>query len=127
MSVIKILNVKRDSNQPACLYWIAKTHKLENLEDITLANLNIWLIIDHSGMFLYNAAKFMPDYLRPLCKNEYFINDIQKFSSMLSSISLLQDNKKNLSYVVKLLFKNIPIEETINYIIEITYWINLCS
>ena len=32
-------NMKRDSNQPACLYGIAKTHKLENLEEITLANL----------------------------------------------------------------------------------------
>ena len=48
--------MKGSSNQAACLYRIAKTHKLKNLEDITLANLNIRLIIDHIGTFLYKAA-----------------------------------------------------------------------
>ena len=28
-----------DSNQPACLYGTVKTHELETLEDITIANL----------------------------------------------------------------------------------------
>ena len=32
-------DIKPDSNQPACLYGTAKTHKFEFLEDITVANL----------------------------------------------------------------------------------------
>ena len=102
-------NMKPDSNQPACLYGIAKTHKLENLEEITLANLKFWPIIDHTGTILYNTGKVISDYLETSCKNECFINDTQKFPSMLSSISLLQEDEEDLSYVVESLFTNIPI------------------
>ena len=102
-------NLKPDSSQTACLYGIAKTHKLENLEEITLANLKFWPIIDHTGTILYNAGKVISDYLEPSCKNECFINDTQKFASMLSSIPLLQEDEEDLSYVVESLFTNIPI------------------
>ena len=61
------------------------------------------------------------DYLRPLCKNEYSINDTQKFPSMLSSIPPLQDDEEDVSYDAESLFTNIPIQETINYIIEQIY------
>ena len=37
---------------------------------------------------------------------------------MLSSIPLLQNDEKDVSYNVESLFTNIPIEETINYVIE---------
>ena len=66
-------------------------------------------------------AKVILDYLRPLCKNEYSINDTQKFPSMLSSIPPLQDDEEDVSYDVESLFTNIPIQETINYIIEQIY------
>ena len=102
-------NLKPDSSQTACLYGIAKTHKLENLEEITLANLKFWPIIDHTGTILYNTGKVISDYLETSCKNECLINDTQKFPSMLSSISLLQEDEEDLSYVVESLFTNIPI------------------
>ena len=68
-------DMQPDSNQPACLYGTAKTHKFETLEGITVANLKFRPIIDQTGTFKYNAAKVISDYLRPLCKNEYSIND----------------------------------------------------
>ena len=71
-------------NQPAHLYGMTKTHKFETLEDITVSNLKFQPIIDQTGAFTYNPAKVISDYLRPLCKNEYAINAIQKFPSMLS-------------------------------------------
>ena len=61
------------------------------------------------------------DYLRPLYKNEYSINDTHKFSIKLSSIPPLQDDEEDVSYDVKSLFTNIPIQETINYITEQIY------
>ena len=73
-----------DSNQPVRLYGTAKTHKFEILDDITVVNLKFQPIIDQTGTFMYNAAKVISDYLRPLCKNEYSINDTQTFPSMLS-------------------------------------------
>ena len=71
-------DMQPDTNHPARLYGTAKTHKFETLEDITVANLKFRPIIDQTGTFTHNAAKVISDYLRPLCKNEYSINDTQK-------------------------------------------------
>ena len=54
--------------------------------------------------------KIISDYSRPLCKNEYSINDTQKFPSMLSSIPSLQDDGEDESYDVESSFTNIPIQ-----------------
>ena len=56
-------------NQPARLYGKVKTHKFETLKDITVVNLKFQPITDQSGIFTYNAAKVILDYLRLLCKN----------------------------------------------------------
>ena len=51
-----------------------------------------------------------------------FIDDTQKYPSMLSSwIPPLQDDKEDVSYDGDSLFTNILIEKTINYIIEQIY------
>ena len=70
---------------------------------------------------MYKPAKVTSDYLRPLCKTEYFINDTKKFPSMFSSILPLQDDEGDVSYDVEILFTNISIEKTMNYIIEQIY------
>ena len=56
-----------------------------------------------------------------LCKNEYSINETKRLPSMLSSIPPLRDGKENVSYNVESLFTNIPMEETVTYIIEQIY------
>lgn len=64
---------------------------------------------------MYDVAKIISDYLRSLCKNQYSIDDMQKFPNVLSSIPLLQDDKKEVSYDVDVLF----IEQLlINYIVK---------
>ena len=71
-------------------------HKFQNLEDITVANLKFRPIrLKH----LCTVWQVISDYLRPLCKNEYFINGTQKISSMLSLIPPLQDDEKDVLYV----------------------------
>ena len=111
-----------DTNQPARLYRTAKTHKFETLEDITVVHLKFRPIIDQTGTFTYNVAKDISDYLRPLCKNEYSINDTQKLiHKHVIFNSTFQDDEEDVSYDVESLFTNIPIEETINYSIEQIY------
>ena len=56
-----------------------------------------------------------------MCKNQYSIDDTQKFRSMLPSIAPLQDDEEDVSYDVGSLFTNVPTEETINHIIEQMY------
>ena len=63
----------------------------------------------------------LSDYLRLLCKNEYSINDTQKFQNMLSLIPPLQDDEEDVSDDVESLFTNILIEETVNYITDQIY------
>ena len=64
---------------------------------------------------MYDVAKIISDYLRSLCKNQYSIDDMQKFPNVLSLIPPLQDDKKEVSYDVDALF----IEQLlINYIVK---------
>ena len=76
--------MKSTNNQPARLYGTAKIYNFENLKEITVTNLTFRPIIDQTGTFTHNAVKLIPIYLRPLCKNEYSINDTEKFLSTLS-------------------------------------------
>ena len=62
------------------------------------------------------------DYLRPIYENEYSISDIQKFPSMFSLITPLQDDEEDVLYDYELLFTNIAKEETVNEIIERIYF-----
>ena len=64
-------------------------------------------------------AKVISDYLRPACKNEYSINDTQKFLNMLSLVPHLQDDEQDVSY--ESLFTSILTEKTISCIIERIY------
>ena len=98
--------------------------KFEKLEDIIAANLKFRPIIEQTGKFTYNAAKFISDYLRPFCKNEYSINDTQKFPSMLSSILPLQVDEEYVLYY-KMSSHYIQISNRRNN--QLHYWTNLCS
>ena len=69
----------------------------------------------------YNAAKVIADYLEPLCQNGHKINDTQSFPFMLKDQAPLNPNEEYVSYYVEALFANIPVYETINYIINEIY------
>ena len=112
-------DMNRVSNQPDQLYGIAKTHKFENLKDITPQSLKCGPTLNQTGTFTYNAVKvisYQNEY--PLCQNEYPISDTQQFPDMLSNLPPLPDDEENISYNVESLFTNIPIKDTIEYIIE---------
>ena len=72
------------SNQPGQLYGTAKTNKFNSIEDITLGNLKFRPIIAQSGIYTYNAAQVIADYLKPLCSdNDYIIRNTQEFPKLL--------------------------------------------
>ena len=56
-------------------------------------------------------------YLKPLCKNEFTINDRQSFSADIKNIPTLQEYE-DVSYDMESLFTNIPINETIDYSLD---------
>ena len=92
------------SNQLAKLYDTVKTHKFEDLKDITTQSLKCHPIIDQTGTFTYKAAKVISNYLKPLCQKEYSTSDTQQFSDMLSNLPSLLDDEEDVSYDAEALF-----------------------
>ena len=109
------------SNQPGKLYATSKTHKFNWLDEITVENLKFGPIISQVGTYTYNAAEVVANYLKPLCQNEYKICDTQSFPSMLKEQTSLSLDEQYVSYDVESLFTNIPVDETICYIINDIY------
>ena len=53
-----------------------------------------------------------------LCQSEYRITDTQHFTHLAQYLPALQEDEKDVSYDVESLFKNIPIQNTIDYIVK---------
>ena len=109
------------SNQPARLFATAKTHKLKNNDEITISNLKFRAIIDQTGTYTHKTAQIIGEYLKPLSKNEFTIRDTQTFPDMIKSLPPLNLDEEYVSYDVESLFTNIPLHETIEYILEEIY------
>ena len=111
-----------ESNQPARIYASAKTHKFKAPKEIRLETLKFRPIIAQNGTYTYNAAQVIGQYLRPLiAHNKYIIKNTQDFPKLLKSQPPLQDDEEFVSYDVESLFTNIPINETIDYIVHKIY------
>ena len=109
------------SHEPGKLYATAKTHKSSSLDHITVDNLMFRPIISQVGTYTYNGSRVISQYLKPLCDNEYKINDTQTFASMIKNQTPLSSDEEYISYDVESLFTNKPVEETIEYIIHQIY------
>ena len=109
------------SNQPASTYSTAKTHKFSSVDSVNINDLKFRPIIDQTGTMTCDAAKVISDYLRPLFKNKHTINDTLSFADMVKRLPPLPDNEEYVSYDVVALVTNIPLDETIDYIIESIY------
>ena len=114
-------SLRPKSNQPVRLYATAKTHKLIDLDEITVEKLKFRPIVDQTGTVTYDAAKAIGEYLTPLALNEYKINDWIKFPDMIKALPSLQKDEEHVSYDVDSLFTNILLKETIDYIIHKIY------
>ena len=109
------------SDRLARLYASAKTHKFDNVNDVTLDQLKFRPIMDQTGTYTYNAAQVISNYLKPLCTNEYNIKDTLQLPQPLKNLPPLKDDEEYVSYDVESLFTNIPLKETIGYILEQIY------
>ena len=111
-----------DSNQPARIYATPKTHKFKSPEDTRLESLKFRPIIAQNGTYTYNAAQVIGKYLRPLiASNNYIIKNTKDFPDLLKAQPQLQEDEEFVSYDVESLFTNIPIQETIDYILHKIY------
>ena len=110
------------SNQPGQLYGIAKTHKFADLSEITVDSLKFRPIISQVGTCTYNAAQVISEYLKPLVNDNIFIlNNTQDFASIIKDQPPLNADEEYVSYDVESLYTNVPLHDTINYILDEIY------
>ena len=110
-----------ESNEPAKMCGTAKTHNFDSTDNIELTKLEFCSIIDQTGSYTYKAAKVIPRYLEPLCDSEYTIKDTQYFAKLIKELPPLKEDEEDVSYDIESLFTNIPINGTIDYILDQIY------
>ena len=93
-----------------------KTHKFNDISEITVDNLKFRPIIAQPRTYTYNAAKIISKYLKPLYNsNEYIINSTLDFPDMIQNQPPLTEDEEYVSYDVESLLTNVPIIDTIDY------------
>ena len=122
----------RSLNQPAQLHGTAKTHKFDDINDITIDSLKFRPIIAQTGTYIYKTVEGISEYLKPLYENnDFIIKNTQDFAQLIREQPPFQENEKYVSHDVELLFTNIPTHDTIKYVLEEIYTHNklphICS
>ena len=98
-------------SQPARLYGLPKVHKDEK-------NPPFCPILSIPNAYCTNLAKWLDDILKPHIPSEMISNDTFDFVNKFHAASL-PINSFLVSYDVKSLFTNVPVDETIKHICEI--------
>ena len=74
-------------------------------------------ILSASGTYSYKLAKWLEEKLKPLSVNQYTNDDALGFSKEIRKHSVLEDDIL-VSYDLTSLFTNVPVQETINILVE---------
>ena len=114
------------SNKPATFFATVKTHKFDNFKDITAENIKLRPIVSTCGAYYYQAAKQLFKYLAPLAVNKFTIKGTLDSASRLED-RIIEDDEVLVSYDVYSLFTEVPLKETIEYIVEKIYTENKLS
>ena len=69
---------------------------------------------------VYTVSQVIEEYIRPLNDSCHMIKDTLTFPSILAEQDLKED-EEDISYDVESLFTNVPIDETIEYILDEIY------
>ena len=110
-----------ESNKLEKIYGSPKTRKFDSIDNIELTKLKFRPPIDQTGTYTYKAAKVISRYLKPFCKSEYTVKVTQSFAKFIKELSPLKENEEDVSYHIESLFSNIPINDTIDHILDQIY------
>ena len=119
-TTLDLTQIRPVSNQPARLYATAKTHKFEDHSLITTKNLKLRPIISTCGSYFFETAKALAKCLAPVAANHHTIKNTLDFADKLKD-QKIEEDEIVVSYDVTFLFTEIPMDETINHIIDQIY------
>ena len=96
---------------------LPKPRKFNNPGEITKGNLKLRPIVSTCGTFYDETAKYLASYLLPLTENEYSTKTTTDFPNRLNNRTL-SDDEVLVSYDVSLFSTEVPLDDTIDYILE---------
>ena len=99
-------------------YGMAKIHKLKHDEGID--KLPLQPIISNIGTPTYHTAKYLAELLRPLTTSKFTIQSSRDFVNAIKS-KTVSAGYKLVSFDVKSLFTNVPLDTTIKIILKRIY------
>ncbi|CAF1553686.1 unnamed protein product [Adineta ricciae] len=108
---------RRVGSQPARLYGLPKTHK----DGVPLRP-----ILSATGTFNYGVAKMLVNRLTHLRLHHTVISDTFSFVDQLHRLTIDMSKHKIVSFDVTSLFTNVPLDYTIDLIVEQVYG-NICG
>ena len=106
------------SSKPGSFYGTAKVHKLKEREGVD--KLTLRPIISNIGTATYEIARYLAELLAPLGKSKHTISNTKDFITRLKT-ERIPKRFKMISFDVKSLFTNVPLEETIDIILNKIY------
>ena len=104
-----LMNLNLFGSRPGILYGLPKVHK---------PNFPLRPIISSIGTHCYKVAKFFVPLLRPFSTNPLTITDTFSFVQELLNLPFNTNNVVMASFDIKSLFTNIPLDETIDIIVN---------
>ena len=107
------------SLQPGLFFGLAKLHKLCR-DNWNAESLPLRPVISNIGTATYQVSKYLANLLAPLAKGEYTIESTKDFISKLKDKTVTSDYKM-VSFDVKSLFTNVPLDFTIKLILQRIY------
>ena len=102
-------------SSPALIYGTPKMHKFSSCDSFP----NLLLIVSSLGTLNYNLPRFLCDLCSPLVPNDYSCKDNFSFVSQFRNANLSKTFPN--SYDVTSLFTNIPLQESIDIAINLTF------
>ena len=99
-------------------YGTAKNHKLKEGDGVD--KLPLRPIVSNIGTPSYHLAKYLAKLLSPLSQSEYTISSTKDFIQQIRDVKVPEGHKL-ISFDVTSLFTNVPLDETINIILNRIY------
>ena len=106
------------SSRPGLFYGTAKLHKLK--ENDTVENLPVRPIVSNVGTATYKTAKHLATLLSPLTSSQYNIKNSYQFVKSIKNTKI-PTGYKMISFDIKNLFTNVPLDKTIKKILRKIY------
>ena len=106
------------SSRPGLYFGLAKVHKLNGSTDVN--QLPMRPVISNIGTATYELSKYLADLLRPLTKSEYSIDSTKDFIDRIRQKGIPQGYEM-VSFDVVSLFTSVPLDYTINLILDKIY------